>query len=135
MLTKTNDNQVIMTDGTYDLSKKLVQIWLPAIGSLYFGLGNIWGFPEIENVLGSITVITVFLGTVLNVSHNRYKESDDAVDGNVLVHKNEDRTVATLEFHKDDAQTVLTNNQVIKFRVQERPLTVEDIDDVDVEEE
>ena len=39
---------------TYDFFKRLVQVGFPAISALYFGLGQIWGFPEIENVVGVI---------------------------------------------------------------------------------
>jgi hypothetical protein len=135
MLTKTNDDQVIMTNRTYDWSKKLVQIWLPAVSSLYFGLGQMWGWPHLDKIPGSIALITVFLGVVLNVSHNRYKNSDEAVDGDVVVTQQGNRTVASLEFHHDDAPVVLENKQTIKFRVRERPLTVEDIEEVEIDEE
>lgn len=135
MLTKTNNEQLIMTNRTYDWSKKLVQIWLPASSALYFGLGQMWGFPYLDKIPGSIALVNVFLGLVLNVSHNRYKESDAAVDGDIVVTQNGERTVATLEFN-DDA-TTLVKNKTIKFKVKEgrptrdHPLTVEDIDDED----
>lgn len=127
MLTKTNENQVIMSDRTYDVSKKLVHIWLPAFSALYFGLASIWDLPAAEKVVGTIAVFTTFLGVVLNVSHNRYKESDASVDGDLVVTTNGDRTVASLQLN--DEASVITNKQTIKFRVRENPLTIEDVED------
>lgn len=130
MLTKTNENQVILTNTTYDFTKKLVQIILPAISTFYFSLAGIWGLPYGEQVVGTIACITTFLGATLIISHNRYKESDAAVDGDAVVTRNGDRAVVSLELNEDAHE--LVKNKVMKFRVRERrerPLTVDDIED------
>lgn len=59
----------------YDTLKFIASIVLPATGSLYFALANIWNLPFGEEVVGTIAVITTFLGTVLQISSsNYYKE-------------------------------------------------------------
>ena len=56
----------------YDVLKVICTIVLPAISTLYFALAQIWGFPAVEQVVGSIAAINVFLGSLLKISSNQY---------------------------------------------------------------
>jgi hypothetical protein len=49
-------------------------ILLPALGTLYFALAGIWGFPYGEQVVGTITAIDMFLGALLGISNMQYKK-------------------------------------------------------------
>lgn len=63
----------------YDILKYVAQVGLPALGTFYFALSGIWGFPYGEEVVGTITAIDTFLGTLLmisNVQYNRDKNSE-----------------------------------------------------------
>lgn len=57
---------------TYDVLKYIAIILLPALGTLYFGLSQIWGLPYGEEVVGTITVIDTFLGALLQISSDAY---------------------------------------------------------------
>lgn len=61
-----------LNDDVYDILKWIAQIVLPALGTLYFGLASIWGFPYGEQVVGTITVIDAFLGAILGISSVKY---------------------------------------------------------------
>jgi len=63
-----------MTNKTYDVLKFLAQIILPAAGTLYFALANIWGLPLGEEVVGTITAVDAFLGAVLGISTAQYNK-------------------------------------------------------------
>lgn len=63
-----------MSNKMYDILVWVVQIVLPAIGTLYFTLAGIWGFPYAEQVVGTIAAITTFLGAVLKISNIQYKK-------------------------------------------------------------
>ena len=69
------------SDKVYNFLKWLAIIVIPAIGSLYFGLSGIWGFPYGEQIVGTITAIDTFLGVILGISTAQYnkniKESED----------------------------------------------------------
>lgn len=67
-------------DKTYNYIKWFVQIALPAAATLYFALGNVWGFPNVEAVVASITAITTFLGITLGISSHNYNKSDTGVE-------------------------------------------------------
>lgn len=68
-----------MTNKTYDILKLITTIILPALGTCYFALAGIWGFPYAEQVVGTIAAITTLLGTVLGISSHEYakRENDD----------------------------------------------------------
>lgn len=67
-----------MNSKTYDVLKFIAQIALPALGTLYLGLSQIWGFPYGEQVIGTITVVDAFLGTILKIdSDNYYKKLEE----------------------------------------------------------
>lgn len=64
---------MIFSNSTYDKLKWIAQILLPALGTLYFTLAGIWGFPYGEQIIGTISAIDVFLGVVLKISSDNYK--------------------------------------------------------------
>lgn len=64
-----------MNNKVYDILKWIAQIVLPAAGTLYFALSQIWGLPYGEQVVGTITAVDAFLGAILGVSSmNYYKD-------------------------------------------------------------
>ena len=64
-----------MSNKLYDILKYIAQILLPALGTLYFALAGIWGFPYGEQIVGTITAVDTFLGVILKVSSNNYYAS------------------------------------------------------------
>lgn len=74
-----------LSNDAYDLLKWVAMILLPALGTLYFALSAIWGFPAGEQVIGTITAIDVFLGVILGISTKQYVSSGAAFDGAVIV--------------------------------------------------
>lgn len=61
-----------MSNKMYDILKWIAQILLPALGTLYFALAGIWGFPYGEQIVGTITAIDTFLGVCLGISTVNY---------------------------------------------------------------
>ena len=61
----------------YDTLKWIAQYLLPAIGTLYFALAGIWGFPYGEQVVGTITAIDTFIGVVLGISAAQYNKTKE----------------------------------------------------------
>nr|DAE93642.1 MAG TPA: holin [Caudoviricetes sp.] len=64
-----------INDKVYTVLKWVTMIALPAIGTLYFTLSGIWGFPYAEQVIGTITAISTFLGVLLGISTSQYNKS------------------------------------------------------------
>jgi len=61
----------------YNFLKYLTMIGLPAASSLYFGLAQIWAFPYAEEIVGTIALLTAFLGTLLGISTKNYNAEQD----------------------------------------------------------
>lgn len=61
-----------MSNKTYDMLKWIAQILIPALGTLYFALAGIWGFPYGEQIVGTLTAIDTFLGIILGISSANY---------------------------------------------------------------
>ena len=65
-----------MSNKTYDILKFIAMILLPALGTLYFALASIWNLPYGEEIVGTITAIDTFLGTLLGISNAKYKKEN-----------------------------------------------------------
>lgn len=66
-----------LSNKTYDILKYIAQIVLPALGTLYFALGSIWGLPYGEQIVGTITAVDAFLGALLGISTAMYNKEDN----------------------------------------------------------
>lgn len=66
-----------LTDKTYDILKWIALFLLPALGTLYFALSGIWGFPYGEHIVGTITAVDTFLGAILGISSSQYKKNSE----------------------------------------------------------
>lgn len=66
-----------MSDKVYDVLKWIALILIPAIGTLYFALAGIWGFPYAEAIVGTLTAVDTFLGAILGISTSMYKKNQN----------------------------------------------------------
>ena len=66
-----------MSDKVYNTLKWIAMILLPAVGTLYFALAGIWGFPFPEEVVGTITAVDTFLGVLLGISTANYNKKNN----------------------------------------------------------
>lgn len=66
------------SDKAYNIIKWIAQLVLPAAGTLYFALSQIWGFPFGEEIVGTITAIDVFLGALIGISTVQYNKTTNA---------------------------------------------------------
>lgn len=94
-----NATTPLVTGKAYDSLKGVVQLILPALGTLYFTLAQIWGLPYGEEVVGSITAIALFGGVIIGVSKHQYDHSEQKFDGAVNVDNDLDDPYS-LEFKK-----------------------------------
>ena len=69
-----------LSNKTYDVLKWVAMYLLPALGTLYFALAGIWGFPYGEEIVGTITAVDTFLGVILGISNAQYKK-ENIVEG------------------------------------------------------
>lgn len=66
---------MVLKNSVYDVLKYIAQIVLPALGTLYFAIANIWGLPYGEQIVGTLTAVDAFLGVCLDISSDNYHKS------------------------------------------------------------
>lgn len=112
----------LLSNGTYDLLKFLVTIFLPGVGAFYFAVAQIWGFPNSHGVNGTINALAILLGLLLNYSTRTYNaaEIDGRYDGSVFVAEDEEDGTKYLTLGIPQGQTVDTvaSKSEIRLRVE-----------------
>ena len=73
--------KVKLSNKLYDKLTWAALIFLPALGTLYFAIAGIWNLPYGEQVVGTITAIDTFLGTILGLSTMQYKKDNEVEAG------------------------------------------------------
>lgn len=91
----------ILSNGSYDFIKHVVQIVLPAVGTLYFTLSQLWGLPHPAEVVGTIAAINTFLGLLLGYSSKSYNNSEDKYDGAIEITETKDTKTYGLVLNSD----------------------------------
>ncbi len=66
-----------MNNKMYDIMKWIALYFLPAVGTLYFALSQIWGLPYSEEIVGTVTAMDAFLGAILGISSVNYHSKED----------------------------------------------------------
>lgn len=104
------------SNGVYDALKFIAQVVLPAVGTLYFALSQIWGLPAAEQVVGTIIAVDAFLGVILGFSSVSYKqETQGKLIGFVDVHNTEEGKQVVLNFPGNPMDIV--NHDKVTFKV------------------
>jgi hypothetical protein len=102
-----------MSDKVYNSVRALVELGLPATATLYFTLAQIWGLPNAEQVVGTITAIVVFLGVLLRVARNSY--NTEKYQGRINVVETDEKLTYSLELDTDPNE--LQNKGEVTFKV------------------
>ena len=67
---------MMLSNKVYDVLKYIALIVLPALGTLYFALAKIWGFPYGAEIVGTISAVDAFLGALLQISTDQYNKQE-----------------------------------------------------------
>ena len=68
-----------LPDKVYDILRYVSNYVLPGLGTLYFALAQIWGFPYGQQVVGSITAVVTFLNVLLGASTVTYNQQNEII--------------------------------------------------------
>lgn len=104
-----------LNDQQYNAAKYLSIVVLPAIGTLYFAIAQIWGLPHGEQVLGTILAVEAFLGVCLGVSTNQYEKSGAKYSGDINIVEEAGEKKAIFAF--DEHPTQLEGKSEATFKV------------------
>lgn len=110
----------VMSGKVYDFLKKAVQIYLPAISTLYFALASIWGLPNPDKVSGTIAALCVFVGVCINISTKTYSALGGGTVGDIVVTTHpdsEDGTGKTFALSFDDDPLDMVDKSHVTFNI------------------
>jgi Putative phage holin Dp-1 len=75
----------LLSNSTYDILKRLVTFYLPALAVLYAVLSAVWDLPSTEVVLVILATLATLGGFVLNTSSKSWDYSDAKYDGDLVI--------------------------------------------------
>lgn len=119
VVTEAPATKPALPNKTYVVLKWIAQIFMPALATLYFALASLWGLPNVNEVVGTITALDTFLGILLGISSSNYKKNGTDIDGDMLV----DKTGAadTYKLALNATPEELADKDTIKFQVKTTP--------------
>ena len=107
---------MLFNNKIYDILKWIVLYLLPAIGTLFFSISQIWGISHAEQILGTISSVTIFLSMIIGLSSSTYKKNGSGTDGVMLVDtSNPDKDVYLLKLNNEVDN--LSKKDIISFKV------------------
>lgn len=111
----------------YDLLKFIALVLLPAAGALYVALGSIWGFPNIEQVVGTITAVDTFLGILLDRVSKIYHKNmpETKVMGDLVTSQYPDGSVAGLRIESALENPIFEVGTLAAYKVVRGPVVPE----------
>ncbi len=113
-----------LSNKAYDALKFVALVLLPAAAVLYFALGNLWGWPKIEQTMGTITAIDTFLGILLGINNKVYRDTEPSTDGQIVVTDTGEGLILKLQPNKNPSTMV--NQEALVFKVVHVPPTPEE---------
>ena len=63
-------------DKIYDILKWITLVVLPALGTAYVALANVWGFPYPEEISKTVLAVCTLLGALLGISTAEYNREN-----------------------------------------------------------
>lgn len=106
---------MVLSNKAYDFLKNVVLVVLPALATFYTGMGQLWHFPEVPEVVGTIGLVTTLLGIFLKVTTRQYNKSESSTDGDLLVHEVDGEKFLALGANKPIEQ--MTAKDSVRLRV------------------
>lgn len=66
-----------LKNSVYDVLKWITLVCLPALGTAYVALANVWGLPFPEEVSKTVLAVCTLLGALLGVSTAEYNKKGE----------------------------------------------------------
>lgn len=99
---------MIFSNKAYDILKQVAVIVLPAMGTLYFALCQIWGLPYGEEIIGTVAAVDTFLGALIGISAKNYNQSGS----DVVLHGGENDAILEEEHELVEPEDASVNEDI-----------------------
>lgn len=68
---------MLLPDKIYNVLKWITMVCLPALGTAYVALANVWGWAYPEEVSKTVLAVCTLLGALLGISTAEYNKNKD----------------------------------------------------------
>lgn len=106
------------SNAQYNTLKHVAAIGLPALAALYYALSQIWHFPDVEQVMGTIAAVNTVLGALLGYSTATYNNSEAKYAGVIQVVEQAGKKMFSLILNSENPEDV-QNMDTATFKVQD----------------
>lgn len=79
------EQDYLISNKTYDVLTRVVQLVLPALAVLYVSLADLWDLPNALAVAGTLAALATFGGVLLKFADNSWNNSEGKFDGEVVI--------------------------------------------------
>lgn len=111
---RSNAKKPLLADNVYRLLKNVAMVVLPAIGSFYFGLADLWSLPGGEKVAASCALLATLIGVLVKLGERSYDKSDASNNvGTIRVNSSEDGTIYQLDLGETDPSVIDRSGKVV----------------------
>lgn len=111
-----------LTNTWYNRFKFLALVLLPGFSAAYFSLSQVWGLPNAEKVVGTVTIVDTFLGLLLKASTSQYKKAGEDTDGDLIVNDDGEERYLSLGIKEPSLRRIPDKDTVTLKVVNENPL-------------
>jgi len=73
-----------ISNQNYDIGKWLVLIFLPAFAFFISGIGELYSWVNASTIVSTVNIFTVFLGSVLQISSQKYDGGNGSPGGRTI---------------------------------------------------
>lgn len=105
----------MLSDTVYIWLKHTATIVLPAAAALYISLAQLWHFPNVEAVAGSIAAVNTFLGALIALATQSYNNGDTKYAGEIKVSDDGTKKTASLVVNGDPEDILSLNEATFKI--------------------
>lgn len=111
----------------YDTMKWVVQIFMPALITLYTGLASAWNWDHVVPTTTTLAAITTFLGVLLGLSSASWRASNDRNAGELRhVDNDADTGMPNLALTLFKTPGEIVNKETVTFKVVPPPPDAQD---------
>lgn len=111
-----NTPSPVMSNTTYDIVKDSLTLGFPAAVVLYSGLGILWQWAYVTEVVASAGLVGTFLGVILKIASKRYENLPIQYDGELIANDpNPDNETFRLSF--DNNLVKMSQQDTVRLRV------------------
>ena len=111
------DSGFMLPEVWYKRIKWFVSIVLPAFGTMYFALSDALGLPYVTQVLGAITAVSAFLGTIMGFSSRTFTKSEARYDGTMTI-TGQQNVNGLYSLELKDGPSTLDDKSEVVFKVE-----------------